>query len=425
MHKRLPLLSIFIVACYLVVMTIFFVSGMIAGPGRVYPDSSDEPTLDPDLLNATPHPAVNTPDTDNIVTVQMPEPVKVKGIYYNLWFPEDDALGHCIELIETTELNAIVIDVKDDSGLITFQTDNEMLAATSRELAIRFTDYESIHEMISDLKSRGIYTIARIVCFKDNRYANSNPSLAILNRNGEVWRDNADIRWLNPHNRGSWEYIAEICREAARIGFDEVQLDYVRFPLEGSLGTINYGEAAEEQVRYEIITDFVAYIREEMAKFGVWTSADIFGIVAMSYSDSRQVGHNVQNLLGNLDYICPMIYPSHFANSSNGSMGNGVGQTINGLLFERPDTQPYEVIYNSLQHFVRHIDEFSAENPGEEHAIVRPYLQNFTASYLREGYFVQYTPDVIKEQIRAVYDAGFDEWLLWANVNNYSAEIFS
>jgi len=420
---NLPVFSIAIIACYLLITVVFFAYGMSEGPGRVYTPREDSSASGDATPTPTPTPTPTTDPEGNVQNTPMRPAVKAKGIYYNQWFPENNAIERCIEVIETTQLNAIVLDVKEDNGFVTIATENEAFPRT-RNLIGDNSDYASMAELVADLKSRGIYTIARVVCFKDNMYTNYFPQNAILNNNGEIWRDNTNVSWLNPHNRDNWEYLAEICRQAALIGFDEIQLDYVRFPLEGRLGDINYGDAAQESTRYQIISEFVAFIRAEMIKYGVRTSADIFGIVAISDRDAGHVGQNMQLLLPNLDFISPMIYPSHFANSSNGVMGNGVGQTVNGILFTHPDTMPYDVIYNSLQHFVRHIERFKEENPGVQTAAIRPFLQHFTAGYLREGYYIPYGPAEIQAQIQAVYDAGFEEWLLWSNVNDYSAEMF-
>ena len=421
----MPIFSIALVACYFIITIIFFFSGMSEGPGRVYTPVDNSPNSGESAATPTPTPTPTPDQNGDSQNLPMRPAVKVKGLFYNLWYPEDNALRKCIDYIESTELNAIVIDIKCDNGRVMFQTDNELIPVGSQLTDSQIsniygpTDYANLQEAVADLNARGIYAIARLVSFKDNIHARNSPESAIVNNRGEVWRDNNDVRWLNPHNRDNWDFLVAIASEAAKIGFDEIQLDYVRFPLEGRLGEINYGSASEEATRYQIISEFVAYMRDEMVKLGVRTSADIFGISAISDRDAGHIGQNVQLLLPSLHYLSPMIYPSHFANSSNGVLGNGVGQTINGILFTHPDTQPYEVIYNSLQHFTRHIDRFKEENPGVAVATVRPFLQYFTASYLREGYWITYGPEEIYEQISAVYDAGFDEWLLWSHDNSY------
>jgi len=346
---------------------------------------------------------------DSVVARVFPPAVSVKGLYVSAWhISAGDRVNHYIEICETTEVNSLVIDVKDDHGYITFLTNTEGIAEASRFVV---PDMEGL---VSNLKSRGIYTIARIVCFKDPLWSNLHPELAIRDRWGGSWQDRGGVRWLDPYKTGTWDYIASVCMEAVRVGFDEIQLDYVRFPADGRLGDIDYGTAGEEKSKTEIISEFMAYIREILAVEGIRLSADVFGIIAISNVDSQNIGQDLSLLLSNADSICPMIYPSHFANKRQ----NGTGQRINGVLFEAPDLEPYEVVYNILLATGRHLD------PDMDHAIIRPYLQDFTASYLGEGYYIPYTAQQVREQIQAVYDAGFVEWIIWNHISEYSADAF-
>jgi hypothetical protein len=318
-----------------------------------------------------------------------------------------------IDLIATTELNTIVLDVKEEHGHITFLTDNELISGTARDLI------PDIEDLLDEMKQYDIYTIARVVCFKDPIRASRYPQHAMQDSQGNQWRDRSGTMWINPYDRANWEYIAEICLEAARLGFDEIQLDYVRFPVEGDLSDINHGQAGEEQTRAEVIAEFAGFIRDTMHQVGVRVSADIFAISGLSDRDSELLGQNVTLLLPNLDAISPMIYPSHFANEGTGAFGNGVGSIINGVLFTRPALEPYGVVYNTLAHFSRLMDH---DDPGQ--AVMRPFLQNSTDDFLGEGFFMPYGADEVLAQIQAVYDAGFDQWLLWNNVSIYSEDAF-
>ena len=346
---------------------------------------------------------------ETIPVAKLPS-VKVRGLYVTAWSAGiAERMAHYIELCDTTEINALVIDVKDDRGQITFLNSIEGASKASSNII------PDIEKTLLLLKEHGIYTIARLVCFKDPLWSSLNAGLAIRSTRGATWKDAGGVAWLDPYNRASWEYIAAVAKEAARAGFDEVQLDYVRFPTGGKLKEIDFGSAGAEKTKAEAITEFLQYMRAALAGTDIWLSADIFGITAVNSGDFEAIGQDLEILIQNADFICPMLYPSHFANKRQ----NGAGQFINEVLFEAPDTRPYDVIYNSLLMVKRRL-------PGEgEHAGIRPYLQDFTASYLGEGYYQTYAAQQVREQIRAVYDAGFDEWILWNASGVYSEDAFS
>ena len=438
MKNFMPLLTyVFLIFCVGVFVwyTIFGANE----PTPITPEADQQPFVTDELsqIQIPETPSIASPD--DVVTddpgaskPDLPPPVKVKGLYVMAWnagVPE--YMSNYIELCETTELNALVIDVKDDEGNITFNTVNEDLSAACMNIVPNFGG------LVSDLKDRGIYTIARIVCFRDELWSTLHPELAIAHKDGGSWKDGSGRTWLDPYDPGAWEYISDIALEAVSLGFDEIQLDYVRFPTDGRIGDINYGTAAEEKTKTEIISESLTSLRAELSEHGVSLSADVFGIIALSRSDSEAIGQDTTLLLNSADSICPMIYPSHFANKRQ----NGVGQYINGILFEAPDLDPYGVVFNTLHEFKRYLgDSGNNENTGNNsvinsdntsdtgvvneviQAVIRPYLQHFTASYLGDGYYQQYTAEKVREQINAVYDAGFDEWILWNHKSVYSAD---
>jgi hypothetical protein len=331
--------------------------------------------------------------------------IRVKGLYVTAWSAGmEDRLAHYIELCDTTEINALVIDVKDDRGQITF------LNAIEGAEKASFNIIPDIDGTMALLKEHGIYTIARLVCFKDPLWSRQHPGLAIRSARGGAWKDGGGVTWLDPYSRAAWEYLAEVALEAARLGFDEVQLDYVRFPANGNLKDMDYGRAGSEQTKAEVIVEFLQYMRAALEGTDVRLSADIFGITAINSGDYEEIGQDMELMMRSADYICPMVYPSHFANKRQ----NGVGQVINGQLFEAPDTQPYDVVYNSLVQVARRVEGTRAG--------IRPYLQDFTASYLGGGYYQTYTAQQVREQIQAVYDAGVGEWILWNAAGTYSEE---
>ena len=333
--------------------------------------------------------------------------VKVKGLYVTAWSAGmEDRLAHYIELCDTTEVNALVIDVKDDRGQITFANSIEGAAGASSNIIA------DMPGLVRRLKEHDIYAIARVVCFKDPIWSKLHGGLAIQNQRGAPWKDSDGITWLDPYNKAAWAYIAAVAKEAARLGFDEVQLDYVRFPTGGRLGDIDHGEAGLEKTKAEIIAEFLAYIRTELASTDVLLSVDIFGITAVHKGDYEGIGQDLELLARHADYICPMVYPSHFANKRQ----NGEGQVINGVLYEAPDLQPFEVVRNTLLMMRNRLR--AAKNT----AGIRAYLQDFTASYLGQGYYQTYTAEKIREQVQAVYDAGLEEWILWNASGTYQED---
>jgi len=338
-----------------------------------------------------------------------PEPpaVKVKGLYVTAWSAGmEDRLVHYIALCDATEINALVIDVKDDRGQLTFANAIESAARATNSII------PDIAQVMALLKAHGIYAIARVVCFKDPLWSGLHPELAIRNTRGGVWKDADGAAWLDPYNEASWAYLAAVAREAARAGFDEIQLDYVRFPTAGNLKDIDYGSAASEKPKAQAVADFLAHIRQALAGTGTKLSVDIFGITAIHGGDYEDIGQDPVMLSRGADWLCPMVYPSHFANKRQ----NGAGQVINDILYEAPDLQPYEIVYNTLL-LIRNRLRAGANPAG-----VRPWLQDFTASYLGKGYFQEYTARQVRDQIQAVYDAGFSEWILWNAAGAYSED---
>lgn len=309
-----------------------------------------------------------------------------------------------LELCRTTELNTIVIDVKNDDGNITFK--NKVALADDLGIAIRYIS--DIDALLAQLKENDVYTIARVVVFKDDIIWKTYPDYAIKvtdGSNGGIYRQKEKngygTVWLNPYNRDVWEYIAELSKQIAELGFDEIQYDYVRFPTDANIKNADFGETGGKS-RIEAITEFSQYVCDALKPYNVRLSADIFGTIITSKLDAELIGQDVVELSKIYDIVCPMVYPTHFAMGSFG--------------IQYPDLQPYDTIYGSMTA----INERLAEIPQGQHvAIVRPWLQSF--SYSGTGH-QPYGEKQIREQIQAVYDAGHSEWLLWNAANNYSSD---
>jgi len=328
--------------------------------------------------------------------------IEVKALYLTGWTAGNkERLDHYIELANTTEINSYVIDIKDDDGLVGYETN----IAAVKEIG-GWTKKYDVDYVINKLHENNIHVIGRIVCFKDPYLSSKRPDLAIKDTRGGLWKEkNSDgkmITWLNPFNKESWPYLIEIAKEAVQKGFDEIQFDYVRFPS-GDKTVMDFGTT--DKKKYEAINEFLAYARKEMPD--VVLSADIFGIVCEGQGDNEDIGQYLELIGKDIDYISPMLYPSHYA----------LGQTVNGIKFPKPDLEPYAVVYNSLaktKNRLSKVDKYSAD--------VRPYLQDFTATWIGKGNYIEYGPEQVRQQIKAVYDAGYKEWILWSARNKYSED---
>ena len=324
-------------------------------------------------------------------TPVIPAAAEVKGVYLTAWNAGNpDFLKGILDLIDRTELNAVVVDVKDDSGRVTIATD-EATAVAAGAVRPFLTDPRAF---TADLHGRGIYAIARIVAFKDPIVAPANPDWAVQHASGGIWRDWNGVAWLNSCSREAWVYVIRIARAAAEAGFDEIQFDYVRFPTDGDLSATRY-PGLDGRAYAQVVADFLAHAREELAPYGVLVSADVFGLVT-SVRDDMGIGQRMEEVAGAVDYVSPMLYPSHY---EKGNLG-----------LPDPNAMPYETVYRSL---VDARDRIRAA--GLDHrTAVRPWLQDFSMGY-------DYGPDEVRAQIRATYDAGYTSWLLWNAANRYTA----
>lgn len=321
---------------------------------------------------------------------QTPTRVTVKGIYATSYSAANpDKLGQLLGLIDRTELNALVVNVKDDWGNITYETDQPIAKGAG---AVN-PDLADLKAFTGLLKSKNIYSIARVVTFKDAYVPTYRPDLAVARVGGGVWKDYNGVSWLNPYNKAAWDYIVDIARGAALGGFDEIQFDYVRFPTDGNLDTIDY-PGKDDRAKARVIADFLAYARKELHPYGVWVSADAFGLIT-SANDDLGIGQHLEEVSLGVDYLSPMTYPSHYI---PGNLG-----------LSNPIAMPYQTVYRSL------LDAKTRwEKAGETGKVMmRPWLQDFSWGY-------PYTAKEVRDQIQATYDAGFDQWLLWNAANDYT-----
>ena len=323
---------------------------------------------------------------------------KVRGIYVTGPTAGTERMDDIIKLINDTELNAIVLDVKDDNGNISFNMDNPDVIETGACIPY----IHDIKALMKKLKDNNIYVIGRIPCFKDPILASAKPELGLRTLEGDAVTDAGGNAWVNPCKQEVWDYIISIAQTCGELGFDEIQLDYVRFPVGVNADKAYYGSPSDDESRQKYINDFVIKISDTLHKDGVPVTADVFGTIIKSSLDSRHIGQDYKQLASSLDCICPMVYPSHYASGEFG--------------LETPDANPHDTIFYALDGSKKVL----ADVPESECAVIRPWLQAFTATWV-EGY-LEYDGDAIRKQIDAVYESGYDEWILWNSKSNYSSD---
>lgn len=337
-------------------------------------------------------------ESDEVQQIPRPEPVKVKGIYVSGPVAGIDKMDELIDLVDSTELNAMVIDIKNDEGKVTYKMQSDLVQEL--ETSVRYIP--DISALVEKCKQENIYLIARIVAFRDPYLAEKKPEWAVHTKGGEIFRDQNGMAWINPYEREVWDYLVEIASQAAADGFDEVQFDYIRFSTDLGAEEVDYGPKAAETDKVEIITQFTEYLYEKLVPQGVYVAADVFGTVIDNKTDQKIVGQEYTAMAQHLDYICPMVYPSHYHNGAYG--------------LEVPDADPYATVYAAASSSVRELETV----PEEKRAHVRLWLQSFTAGWI-QGH-ISYGPQQIREQIKGVYDAGYEEWILWNAAVNYQPD---
>jgi hypothetical protein len=324
----------------------------------------------------------------------------IKGFYVSYAaLGNADFTAHMKQLLETTELNAVVLDFKSDRGLLTFPTQVPLAQEIGADQAPVIQDPAAFLQWFKD---RNIYTIARIVTFKDNRLAHAHPEWAVTDANtGGLWRDPEQMAWIDPTQTAAWNYNIDLAKEAAALGFDEIQFDYVRFPTDGNVGHAVFQESNTYENRVEAIAGLLQRAKAALRPFGAKLGADVFGYTAWTDSDLG-IGQDLAQIAPHLDVIQPMVYPSTF----NAGLPGENAKYRNAIAY------PYDIIYKSTK---RALEMARATNPAVE---IRPWLQDFQ-DYAFD--YRTYTPTEIRLQMDAAREAGGRGWLLWDPAVKYTA----
>ncbi len=353
-------------------------------------------------------PEAENPDGNDAVTEQngyddienqrpLPNPPRViKAVYATSWSASSNSkMDYLIDLIKSTELNAIVIDIKDYSGSVTYDIHNEDVEKYgAKEVRVR-----RMNALIKRLHDEGIYVIARQTIFQDPILAEARPELAVKNnRTGKTWTDRKGLSWVDPASREVWDYNIAIAKDASSRGFDEINFDYIRFPSDGNLDAMSFPVYnIDTQFKKDIIKLFFGYLRSNTE--GITISADLFGLSTIN-NDDLGIGQVIEDAYMNFDYVSPMAYPSHYAQGFNG--------------YANPAAYPYEVVNYSMEKAQNRLDALASTTQSDSLAELRPWLQDFDLG-------ADYTAAMVRKQIQATYDAGVDSgWMLWDPRNNYT-----
>lgn len=447
-------------------------------------ESGAETTVDGDT---TANPGASTGSVEDAATVKELNRVKVKGIYVSGPMAGTAGMDNLIALVDRTELNALVIDVKNDDGYLTCELDVPLAEQIGSEKHY----IKDLPALVQTCKEKNIYLIARVVAFKDPILAEKMPEWSLHNSDGSIFRDKSGLAWVNPYRKEVWEYLASVGEAAIKAGFDEVQYDYVRFSTDSRMKQVDFGDSTKGRTKTEAISGFTLYASERIHAAGGRISADVYGVVIDSEEDQQIVGQNYVEMSRSLDAISPMIYPSHYGPYN--------------YQIPVPDAQPYDTVLAAMQAskmVLAGLDPKTGKKPvsadvsgndavdaaivgGEAvsgnnaadaaadsqstsgttavsgndaaqdaenaqaaedaqaakdaaaktpalskeeiaqldpttgvQATVRPWLQDFTATWVN-GH-ISYGPEEIRAQIQAVYDAGYEEWILWNAANRYT-----
>ena len=351
---------------FLVIMSLFLSCGVFAQ------DENEENVVETEVLVEQEYEKPQTSISGN----------EVKGMHLSQFVSGSQILKERVnDLLTNTELNAVVIDVKEIDGIYCMKGIMNNIAYSPK-----IPDFS---KYVQQLKEKGVYTIARIVVFRDNILPRKRPDLAVKTPEGEIWQDYKKITWLNPYKQEVRDYTLDVCDKAVELGFDEIQFDYIRFPSDGRIKNCRYGVAHSSITASNAIVEFLKQAKERLEPKGVKISIDVFGLTTTEKGDMG-IGQRIVEMTKYVDYVSPMVYPSHYPNGCYG--------------IPNPNKEPYRTVYLALAGGIKRL-------PVEK---LRPWIQDFSM----RG--VQYGPEEIKAQIQACFDVDVKTWLLWNAACKYT-----
>ena len=326
----------------------------------------------------------------HIKTEYVIRPSDIRGLYITGWTAGSSGFDKFIKIAKETEINTFVIDVKDATGYISYQSNVPL----SKQIHSSKDKIRKIQKFVSQCRENGIYPVARIVVFKDPVLARHRKDLVIKKANGAVYYDRSGLPWVDPYSKTVWKYNVDIAIEAISMGFEEVQFDYVRFPAISSSIKLVYPHNKNHISKEDDIQAFLRYATGRIHKYGVKVEVDVFGLV-LSAENDLGIGQRLEKIATYADCICPMVYPSHYRKGSYG--------------IADPDAHPYETISKCIKDGK---ERLAAVN---SNCILIPYLQDFTLYH-------HYGVKEIQQEKKALYDNKIKQWFMWNAANVYTVE---
>lgn len=390
-HKTLTFLAIVlgVFVIVLIAFSTFLSTGAMEKAGIASVAEVDD-LSSPKKFSAT---DLNIP---SLIVSHKKTPENVKAVYMSSWVASSkEARNKLLKRIEGTQINAIVLDIKDTTGKIVIKLNSPTLAKYNSEES-RVSD---IVEFVDELHQKGYYVIGHISVFQDNYLTRIRPDLAMRRKdNNEIWQDEKGMAWLDVSQQEVWEYTVALAGEAYSAGFDELNFDYVRFPTDGDISQIRYRNYdPSKETRVEALQKFFIYLHDHLKDIGAPTSANVFGMVTTS-DDDLGIGQVMGNIAPYVDYVAPMVYPSHYPKNWQG--------------FKSPAKVPYKVVKISMDGGVKKMEAL-----GLSKTKLRPWLQDFDLGAV-------YTSAMVKAQLQAVEDAGLSSWMIWDPSNKYTLSAY-
>ncbi|MBX4189041.1 putative glycoside hydrolase, partial [Candidatus Parcubacteria bacterium] len=374
---------------------LFFVSGAFVALPYVLQSSYKSPSATATLAS------IEFPtSTPVFVAVHIAPPVGLKAIYMTACVAATPSWReHLKDMIKESELNAVVVDIKDYTGTISF-VDKDLQPESPGGCRVK-----DMQEFVDELHQDNIYVIGRITVFQDPFYAKTHPDLAVKSKaSAGVWKDHKGLAFIDVGAKPYWDYVISLAQTSYELGFDEINFDYIRYPSDGNMKDTDYTWTVGTSTKAEMVKSFFEYLHDNLKDTGVKTSADLFGLVTVA-QDDLGIGQVLENALPNFDYVDPMVYPSHFAPGTNG--------------YRNPADNPYEIIKYSMAGGVAKEEALNIKlgiatsTPSK----LRPWIQDFDLG-------ATYDAAKVRAQIQATYDVGLTSWLSWDASNKYTPEAY-